>query len=257
MWSRRAVLAAAGLAAAPVAAQPRSDTVAAAPRGGGTLYLTIDTGWSREADRIAAMLAARQIRATLFLADEPTFRGDRTLDAAWAPFWRARAAEGHAFASHTWRHWYFSGDPGPQAVRFVSRRNEGAETLSPAALCAELARPIQALHAMVPEAQVLPLWRAPGGIVTANARHFAAGCGLRHQGWSRGGFLGDELDAAAHPNTALLNRALGGIRDQEVLMMHWGVRSRRDPMANVLEAMLDGLLARGFRFAPLPPTGIA
>lgn len=245
MPTRRGLIAA-GIAS-PVMAQPPA---------GGTLYLTIDTGWSREAERIAAMLAARRIRATLFLADEPTFRGDRTLDAAWAPFWRARVAEGHAFATHTWRHWYFAPDPGPGRVRYASRRNEGAETLDAAGLCAELARPIQALAAMAPGANVLPLWRAPGGITTRNALALAQGCGLRHQGWSRAGFLGDELDAAAHPNIALLNRALAGIRDQDVLMMHWGVRSRRDPLANVLESLLDGLMARGFRFAVLPEAGI-
>ncbi|PZW39805.1 peptidoglycan/xylan/chitin deacetylase (PgdA/CDA1 family) [Humitalea rosea] len=246
---RRGLLGAAGaLLARPVFAQPR---------GAGTLYLTIDTGWGREAEQIAALLRERQIPATLFLADEPTFRGDRSLGPGWAPFWQARAAEGHAFASHTWRHWYFSGDTGRDRVRFASRRSgEGSEVLTPATLCAELEHPIQALRAMVPHASVLPLWRAPGGRVTPNAIRMARACGLTHQGWTSGGFLGDELESAAHPNAALLSRALGGIRDGEVLVMHWGVRSRRDPMANVFGAMLDGLLHRGFRFALLPPQGI-
>ncbi|NCA02927.1 MAG: peptidase A8, partial [Sphingomonadaceae bacterium] len=66
----------------------------------GTLYLTIDTGWGREAERIAEILRRRDIKATLFVAHEPTHRGDRSLDPAWANFWRARAAEGHVFASH-------------------------------------------------------------------------------------------------------------------------------------------------------------
>jgi spheroidene monooxygenase len=68
-------------------------TPALAQRCAGTVYLTIDTGWSREAEQIAAILARRGVRATLFVADEPTFRGDRTLDDSWAPFWQARAAE--------------------------------------------------------------------------------------------------------------------------------------------------------------------
>jgi hypothetical protein len=85
----------------------------------------------------------------------------------------------------------------------------------------------------------------------------AAACGLRHQGWTARGFLGDELDAARHPNAALLSRNLGAIRDGEVLVMHWGVRSRQEPFAGILEPLLDGLLARGFCFAPLPPTGKA
>ncbi|WP_426957942.1 polysaccharide deacetylase family protein [Muricoccus radiodurans] len=221
----------------------------------GTLYLTIDTGWSREAEEIAAILRRRNIRATLFVADEPTYRGDRTLGPEWATFWRTRAAEGHVFASHTWRHWYFSGDPGPGRVRYASRSGGGSEVLDGPALCAELQRPIQALRAAVPDAQLLPLWRAPGGRTTPNAVSLARACGLTHQGWTANGFLGDELDAASHPNASLLTRNLNTIRDGEVLVMHWGVRSRREPFARILEPLLAGLQERGFCFATLPPEG--
>lgn len=244
--SRRLLLA--GLAAPAIArAQP-------APACRGTIYLTIDTGWGREAEQIAAILRRRSVRATLFLADEPTFRGDRTLDESWAPFWRARAAEGHVFASHTWRHWYFRGDPGPGQVRYVPLRGE-AEVLDQATLCAELERPIARLRQMVPDARVLPLWRAPGGRTTPNALAMAAACGLRHQGWTANGFWGDELDSAKHPNAALARRAIANTRDGEVVVMHWGVRSRREPFAGVLEEVIAGLQSRGFCFATLPPQG--
>jgi peptidoglycan/xylan/chitin deacetylase (PgdA/CDA1 family) len=203
------------------------------------------------------MLRARGIRATLFVADEPTHRGDRQLERGWTEFWQARAAEGHVFASHTLRHWYFTADPAEGRVRYVSRRQgEGAEILDQAALCRELSAPIERLRAMVPDAVVLPLWRAPGGIVTANAVAMARGCGLVHQGWTPGGFLGDELPADAHPNAALLARNLRSIRAGEVLVMHWGVRSRTEPFARILPALLDGLLARGFCFDTLPPEGM-
>jgi hypothetical protein len=84
----------------------------------------------------------------------------------------------------------------------------------------------------------------------------ARGCGLLHQGWTPGGFLGDELPADAHPNAALLARNLRSIRAGEVLVMHWGVRSRTEPFARILPALLDGLLARGFCFDTLPPEGM-
>jgi peptidoglycan/xylan/chitin deacetylase (PgdA/CDA1 family) len=248
---RRALLGGAlALLAAPALAQTP-------PRCAGPLYLTIDTGWSREAEQIAAILRRHRVRATLFVADEPSFRGDTTLSDAWAPFWRARAAEGHVFASHTWRHWYFRGDPAPGRVRFVARGGRGEEVLDQAAMCAELERPVAALRRMAPEAVVLPLWRAPGGIVTPNALRLAEGCGLRHQGWTRNGFLGDELDAAQHPNAALLRRNLANIRAGEVMVMHWGVRSRREPFAGILEPLIEGLLARGFCFETLPAGGVA
>jgi hypothetical protein len=108
---------------------------------------------------------------------------------------------------------------------------------------------------MVPGAAVLPLWRAPGGIVTPEARRMALSCGLRHQGWTANGFLGDELSSETNPNAALLRRNLEKIRDGEVLVMHWGVRSRRDPFAGIFDDLIGGLQARGFCFAPLPAQG--
>ena len=246
---RRGLLGAAAAAALPA-------TGRAQPVCRGTVYLTIDTGWGREAEQIAAILRRRGVRATLFLADEPTWRGDRSLDESWAPFWRARAAEGHVFASHTWRHWYFRGDPGPGRVRYVARSGGGAETLDQAGMCAELARPVERLRAMVPEARVLPLWRAPGGITTPGALALGAACGLRHQGWTANGFLGDELDSARHPNAALARRAIERTRPGEVIVLHWGVRIRQQPFAEVLEEVIAALQARGFCFAPLPPQGL-
>ena len=251
MFSRRALL---GAGATALAMPALAQTPA---RCAGPVYLTIDTGWGREAEQIAAVLRRHGVRATLFVANEPTSRGEDSLAPGWAPFWRARAAEGHVFASHTWRHWYFTGDPAPGRVTFRSRRNEGQEVLDQPALCAELARPIEALRRMVPEAVVLPLWRAPGGITTPNALRLGTGCGLRHQGWTRNGFLGDELASDAHPNAALLRRNLANIRPGEVLVMHWGVRSRREPFGAIMEELVMGLLARGLCFETLPAGGIA
>ena len=122
-------------------------------------------------------------------------------------------------------------------------------------MCRELAAPIERLRAAAPQAVVLPLWRAPGGITTPNTLRLAEACGLRHQGWTKGGFLGDELNSDTHPNPALRDQALRNIRDGEVLVMHWGVRSRKDPYANVLEDVLAGLQAKGFCFAPLTAEG--
>ncbi|KAA2212097.1 polysaccharide deacetylase family protein [Teichococcus oryzae] len=258
--SRRALLAAATGTLLPPAGQPaqasRPTTPGLPQCRTGTLYLTIDTGWGREAEAIAAAMRRRDVKATLFLANEPTYRGDSSLGAGWASFWLARAAEGHAFASHTWRHWYFAADPGAGKLRYVSRRGEGAEVLDGDAFCDELARPVEHLRSLVPDARILPLWRAPGGRTTPNALKLAEACGLRHQGWTAQGFLGDELDSAAHSNAALLRRALTRISDGEVLMMHWGVRSRREPFGMVFEELIAGLQAKGFCFALLPAQGV-
>jgi peptidoglycan/xylan/chitin deacetylase (PgdA/CDA1 family) len=250
---RRGLGLAAALVVSLIGGPAASQVSPACPAG--TLYLTIDTGWGREAERIAEILKRRNVRATLFVAHEPTHTGERSLDPGWAAFWRARAAEGHVFASHTDRHWYFRGDPAPGRTRYVSRTREGEEVLDQAAICRELARPIERLRAAAPDAVVLPLWRAPGGITTPGAIRMAAACGLAHQGWTSNGFLGDELPSEAHSNRALADRTIRFARDGEVLVMHWGIRSRRDPYANVLDEVIAGLQARGFCFATLPATG--
>lgn len=239
---RASLLLAFWLLAAPAAAQPCR----------GTLYLTIDTGWMSEAEHIAAVLARHQVRATLFIADERTFRGDTSLSDSWAPFWRARAAEGHLFATHTLRHWYFRGDPAPGRVTYQSFDRRQTTTLDQDQMCAELRAPGERLAAMTGAALAPGVWRAPGGITTPNARRMAAACGFaEHVRWSEAGFLGDELPSDRHPNAALLDRALRNIRDGDVLMMHWGIRSRQQKFAEVLEPLVVGLKQRGFCFATL------
>jgi pimeloyl-ACP methyl ester carboxylesterase len=68
--------------------------------------------------------------------------------------------------------------PYPPALRAV------VAAMQAVPLNAALTRPEadQALRAAVPEAVVLPLWRAPGGITTPNALRMAEACGFRHQG---------------------------------------------------------------------------
>ena len=108
---------------------------------------------------------------------------------------------------------------------------------------------------MAPEARVLPLWRAPAASSTPNAIALAGACGLRHQGWTANGFWGDELDSAKHPNAELASRAIERTRDGEVVVMHWGIRSRRDPFAGVLDEVIGGLQARGLCFATAAARG--
>ncbi len=76
----------------------------------GTIYLTFDTGSQSQAEFIAQTLQRHQIRATFFLANEKTVRGDYSLDPSWAAYWKARVAEGHAFGSHTFDHVYAKRD---------------------------------------------------------------------------------------------------------------------------------------------------
>lgn len=56
---------------------------------------------------VAEVLQRQQVKVTFFAANERTQVGDGSLGEHWAPWWRARATEGHAFASHTWDHAYW------------------------------------------------------------------------------------------------------------------------------------------------------
>jgi peptidoglycan-N-acetylmuramic acid deacetylase len=222
------------------------------------VYLTFDTGHMGVAPWVAEVLARQQVKATFFLADERTLGGGSSLDDAWAPWWQARAAEGHAFGSHTWHHVYWMAD---RAGGFRVRPSAGADAgkaadWSAARYCAELARPAERFQAMTgrpltPPGE-RPLFRAPGGKTSPALLAAAAACGWSHVPWSAAGFLGDELPSEKVSNDALLRRALRDVRPGDILLAHLGIWSRRDAWAPaVLEPLIAGLKARGHCFATL------
>ena len=214
----------------------------------GTLYLTFDTGNMRHAELIAETLAKHKARATFFVANEKTLRGDYALDPAWAPYWHARVAEGHAFGSHTWRHGSFRQDQG-KLTRY--RLMDGTtENLDGEAICAELRHSDYRFKELTGR-PLDPLWRAPGGRTTPLTLKAAQACGYRHVGWAPAGFLGDELPSETYPNALLVERALKNLKDGDIVMAHLGIWSRKDPFAPALDELLGELEARGFCFATL------
>jgi peptidoglycan/xylan/chitin deacetylase (PgdA/CDA1 family) len=251
-----AALGAAGLAAAAVGTESGKGPRGAVCEGGrGTLYLTIDTGNMRHAEDIAATLQRHGVLATFFLANEKTFRGDYALDPAWSDYWRQRAREGHAFGTHTWRHGSFRRDV-EGGVAYVPQFGAGVgrtEVLDAAGMCRELDQ-VNAVFREATGRALDPLWRAPGGRTTAAALRFGEACGYRHVHWAPAGFLGDELPSDRYPNDALVQRALRDLRDGDIMVMHLGIWSRRDPFAPALDPLLAGLKARGFCFATLAGT---
>ena len=214
----------------------------------GTVYLTLDTGNMQPAEEMAAVLNKRQVKATFFLANEKTTRGDTTLDPAWAAFWKARAQEGHAFGSHTWRHWYFRQDVGADKVSFVPWGAKSGETLDQAGVCAELQRSEVAFKSMTGRG-FDGLWRAPGGKLTPNATRFAESCGYRHVGWTPAGFSGDELPSDKFPSDKLIAKQLATIHDGDILVWHLGIWSRKDPLYKRFDELIGGLQAKGLCFA--------
>ena len=74
------------------------------------VYLTFDTGHMEVAPLVAEVLRKHDVKVTFFLANERTTTHGTSLDDEWAPWWRARAAEGHLFGSHTFDHLVWQGD---------------------------------------------------------------------------------------------------------------------------------------------------
>jgi peptidoglycan/xylan/chitin deacetylase (PgdA/CDA1 family) len=250
MASRRARAACALLLAASSAAAQ-----AAAPAAcRGTIYLSFDTGSQSQADFIAATLNRHHIKATFFLANEKTVRGDWSLDPSWAGYWKARVAEGHAFGSHTFDHVYWQRDAANGKI--VVKPQFGAhagrvETWTAGQYCDELRRVDQRFLELTGR-HLDPLFRAPGGHTSPNVLAAAKSCGYAHAGWAKAGFSGDETSSEAFPNAVLLKRALDGLKDGDIFMAHMGIWSRKDPWAPAdLEPLIAGLQQKGFCFATL------
>ncbi|MFM2448130.1 MAG: hypothetical protein RIS44_580 [Pseudomonadota bacterium] len=217
------------------------------------LYLTFDTGHMAIAPLVAEVLSRQQVLVTFFLANEKTKTGGSSLDAEWAPWWKARVADGHAFGSHTFDHHVWRADV---AGGFVLKPTAGpqtgqTQTLTTAQYCEQIQRPATWFESTTGYKMGM-VFRAPGGKTSPALLAAAKQCGWSHVPWSPAGFLGDELPSDRYPNAQLLQQALNNIRSGDILLAHLGIWSRQDPWAPaVLEPLIIGLKAKGFCFATL------
>lgn len=220
------------------------------------VYLTFDTGHMAIAPLVADVLNRHAIKVTFFGAHERTQEGDGSLGSHWAPWWKARAAEGHVFASHTYDHASWRGDVPGQEAQFRMRPSAGPHsgqesTWDGKRYCGQIEQAASRLDELTGQ-KSLPLFRAPGGKTSPRLLATAKACGYAHVGWAAAGFLGDELPSESFSNPALLAKALRDIRAGDILVAHLGIWSRKDPWAPaVLEPLIVGLKAKGFCFQTL------
>ena len=220
------------------------------------VYLTFDTGHMGIAPLVAEVLQRQNVKVTFFAANERTQAGDGSLGKHWAPWWQARAAEGHEFASHTYDHVYWRADVPGSEPQFRMQPSAGAFegrefTWSAKKYCEQLVDANARLQDVTGK-KPLPLFRAPGGKTSLRLLAAAKSCGFAHVGWAPAGFLGDELASEKFSNQALLKKALRDIKPGDILLAHLGIWSRKDPWApTVLEPLIMGLKDKGFCFATL------
>lgn len=203
------------------------------------------------AEQVAEILRRQQVKATFFLANEKTFRQDYALEDSWKPFWNSLVQDGHAFGSHTFHHTYWQKDLGKDLVVVKSQfgPNANKQISMPNYLyCQQITAVDQRFRSLTGRG-LDKIWRAPGGKTSARLIEFGKVCGFDHIGWSKAGFLGDELSSKEFSNTFLLHRALNTLEPSNITMAHLGIWSRQDPWAPaVLEPLIEGLKSKGFCF---------
>lgn len=220
-----------------------------------TVYLTFDTGNMSVAETVAEVLNRQKVKATFFLANEKTNRGDFALDDTWKEYWQARLREGHHFGSHTFDHVYFVKDALGKEVLVKPQFGPKAGTsilYNEATMCREIRRVGDRFRELT-GGSLDKIWRAPGGKTSPRLIKMGELCGFQHIAWNDAGFLGDELSSEKHTNTALLSQASARVQDGDITMAHLGIWSRKDPWAPaVLEKLIINLKNRGFCFGLLP-----
>ncbi|MGE8443192.1 MAG: polysaccharide deacetylase family protein [Comamonas testosteroni] len=248
-----------GLSAAPAFAAEASKKIASGTCSK-AVYLTFDTGHMGIAQLVAQVLQKHKVPVTFFAANEATKEGGSSLGDFWAPWWKARADEGHQLASHTFDHMYWLADirdkATGQVTHFKVKPSAGPRAGQSFVVSAdeyrqEIARSAQRLT-QITGRKTLPLYRAPGGKTSPALIAAAQQGGFQHVGWAPAGFLGDELPSDKYPNERLLAQALKNIGGGNILLAHLGIWSRQDPWAPaVLEPLIVGLLDKGFCFRTL------
>ncbi len=220
----------------------------------GTIYLTFDTGSQSQAEFIAQTLHDQHVKATFFLANEKTVKGDYSLDPGWGKYWRSLVDQGHAFGTHTFDHVYAVRDLPDGHIQVKPQFGGQAGKLldwSPQQYCEEMKRVDQRFQQLT-GSKLDHYWRAPGGKLTPNLQKAGQACGYAHVGWAPAGFSGDELPSKKWSNPVLLKRALDHLQDGDIFMAHMGIWSRKQAwMPENLEPLITGLKQKGYCFATL------
>lgn len=225
---------------APPLELPRVPDLSRGPRDRREVLVSFDAGSSdRGAREILAALREHRIQTTIFLTGDFIRK--------YPDLTRRIAADGHEVGNHTETH--------PHLTTYA---RDGRQATRPGVdrtfLTGELSRTAR-LYQEATGRPLAPVWRAPFGEQNEEIRRWAAEAGYWHVGWTGGRAGLDGLDWISDPRSrayrtsarvveALVERAENG----GIVLLHLG-SDREDPIAPKISLLLDGLSARGFRFA--------
>ncbi len=218
------------------------------------VYLTFDTGSMDVAPLVAVVLQRQKFRATFFAGMNPTPTGD-SLDASWANWWKARAAEGHAFAPRTRDEVVWVGDANARDAQFIVRPTQGAFagrtfTWPAAKYCENITTTADRLANVTGE-RPLPLYRAAGGKTSPRLQAAVKACGYVQVGGEPPGFLSGR-PGTKDPSDAQIAQAVAPVRAGDVVavpLTGWSRQVSQVPLG--LDKWIAGLKEQGFCFATL------
>lgn len=253
-WVKAVSLGLAGLGQAVAAAQLQAS--APGPACGKPVYLAFAPGDMSVAPLVAVVLQRQQVRASFFGSAERTVTGGDSLDGQWAPWWRSRGGEGHAFVSATRDHVLWLGDEGGRSPQFRVRPMLGglagrSFTWGSDKYCENIAQAADRLTFLT-GVPALPLFWPPEGRASPRLAAAAQACGYQRVSAAPIAFLVPGAPTAKGPTAAQIEQLVARTRPGDVVLAHLGVWSREVPQVPVgLDALIGGLKAKGFCFATL------
>lgn len=211
------------------------------------VYLTVDPGHMDYAPRIAEGLRRQNVKATFFASNLSTRNGGGALGDQWGGWWKVMADQGHDVVSQTYDHVSWRGDlPGYKPafrMRLGSGAFEGREfTFDPPKYCEQISHAADRITYFTGK-KAMPLFHAPGGMVSSKLLAAASACGYAHVGVAQRGVLTGGVS---------LKAAWDAIRSGDVLMADLNTAPGIEPWAvGNLEPFIAGLKERGFCFESL------
>lgn len=212
------------------------------------LALTFDGGsGAAAAEPILDILREKRIKCTIFLTGGFIKRYPQLV--------RRMAEDGHEIGNHTWSH--------PHLTTFAENGvHQTRPGITREKLQQELKRTAD-LFQQVTGRRMAPLWRAPYGEHNEEIRRWAAEAGYLQIGWTVGkgetldtmDWVSDSTLAAFRSPEQILEKVLGfGQSDGNganggIILMHLDSQRRGKPVYTILEALIDSMTQRGYRFA--------
>lgn len=204
------------------------------------LYLVFATGDMHSARQMAPVLQRAKVKATFFAGNSPTVEGDSALSRQWGEWWRQIADDGHALAVQPWDLPLLRGDmPARRGGGFRVKVQTGVlagkdYTWDGDKYCNSLAEADRWMS-FYGGRDALPLFHAPGGVMSAKLEKAARACGYAHVPWPENFLNGENAQSGA------------------IVLSHLGAHSGQDgeAAAAAFGKMLEGLQARGFCFKTL------